>query len=36
MGGEGGEGGAKGRPWYILLYNFLVTHPNFMKFGDFS
>ena len=23
-------------PWYILLYNFLVTHPNFIKFGDFS
>ena len=23
-------------PWYILLYGFLVTHPNFMKFGDFS
>ena len=22
-------------PWYILFYNFLVTHPNFMKFGDF-
>ena len=21
---------------YIFLYNFLVTHPNFMKFGDFS
>ena len=23
-------------PWYILLYNFSVTHPNVMKFGDFS
>ena len=21
---------------HILLYNFLVTHPNFIKFGDFS
>ena len=21
-------------PWYILLYNFLVTHPNLMEFGD--
>ena len=28
--------GAKGPGWYILLYNFLVTHPNFMKLGDFS
>ena len=23
-------------PWYILHYNFLVTHPNFMKFDGFS
>ena len=23
-------------PWYILLYNVLVTHSNFMKLGDFS
>ena len=23
-------------PWYILLNDFLVTHPNFIKFGDFS
>ena len=23
-------------PWYILLYNFLVTHPNFMKVGNFT
>ena len=23
-------------PGYILLYNFLVTHPNFMKFDGFS
>ena len=23
-------------PCYILLYNFLVTYPNFMKFGDLS
>ena len=22
--------------WHILLYDFLVTHPNFIKFGDFS
>ena len=22
--------------WYIFLYNFLVTHPNFIKFGDYS
>ena len=22
-------------PWYMLLYNFLVTHPNFMKFRYF-
>ena len=28
--------GAKQPPRYILLYNFLVTHPNSMKFGDFS
>ena len=23
-------------PWYNLLYNFLVTHLDFMKFGDLS
>ena len=23
-------------PRYILFYNFLVTNPSFMKFGDFS
>ena len=23
-----------GFPWYIFCYNFLVTHPNFIKFGD--
>ena len=23
-------------PWYILLYNILVSHPNFMNFADFS
>ena len=28
--------GGKTAPWYILFYNFLVTYPNFMKFGDFS
>ena len=22
--------------WYILFYKFLVTHPNFINFGDFS
>ena len=22
--------------WYIFLYNVFVTHPNFMKLGDFS
>ena len=30
-GGGGGEGG-KTTFLYILLYNFLVTHLNFMKF----
>ena len=25
-----------GHTWYILLKYFLVTHPNFKKFGDFS
>ena len=28
--------GEKDLPWYILLYNFLMIHPNFMRFGDFS
>ena len=29
-------GGCPKRPhWYVLLYNFLITHPNFMKFGEF-
>ena len=23
-------------PWYVLLYNVLVTYSNFIKFGDFS
>ena len=23
-------------PRYILFYKFLVTYPDFMKFGDFS
>ena len=23
-------------PQYILFFNFLVTNPSFMKFGDFS
>ena len=27
---------AKRPPWYILLYDVLVTYPNFMNFGDFS
>ena len=27
---------SKQPPWYILLYNFLVIHPHFMKFDDFS
>ena len=22
--------------WYLLLYNFLLTHPSFIKFCDFS
>ena len=22
--------------WHILVYNFSVTHPKLMKFGDFS
>lgn len=22
--------------WYILVYNFIVTHPTFMEVGDFS
>ena len=26
----------KTSPWYILLYNFLLTDPSFIKFGDFS
>ena len=26
----------KTSPWYILLYNFLLTHPSFIKFCDFS
>ena len=30
-----GEGGAKRPSQYILLYNFMATHPNFTKFGDF-
>ena len=34
MVGGRGEGG-KTPPWYILLYNFLLTHPGFIKFGDF-
>ena len=25
----------EGAVWYILLYNFLITHLSFMKFGDF-
>ena len=29
-----GMRGRNGSPWYILLYDFWVTHPNFMKFGD--
>ena len=33
---ETGGGAKQPPPWHILLYNFLVTHPNFMKFGDFS
>lgn len=28
--------GGKRLPWYILLYNLLVTYANFMKFGDVS
>ena len=32
-----GVGGVKIRtPWYILLYNILVTDLNIMEFGDFS
>ena len=23
-------------PWYILLYNFLIIHPNLMKLGELS
>ena len=35
-GGVGEDGGQNGSPpRYILLYNVLVTRPNFMKFGDF-
>ena len=22
--------------WYILVYNFIVTHPTFMEVGEFS
>ena len=34
LGGGGGAGGEGGKTTflYILLYNFLVTHLNFMKF----
>ena len=28
--------GGEMAPRYILFYKFLVTHPDFMKFGDFS
>ena len=28
--------GAKRPSRYVLYHNFLVAHPNFMKFGDFS
>ena len=31
-----GRGGETVSPWYILLYNFLVTHPNVIKFSGFS
>ena len=30
------RGGETPPPWYILFLNFLVTHPNFMKLGNFS
>ena len=31
------EGGVRnGSRWYILLYNVLVPHPNFINFGNFS
>ena len=28
--------GINDHSWYTLLYNFLVTHANFIKYGDFS
>ena len=34
--GRMGGGGGETSPWYILLDNFLLTHPSFVKFGDFS
>ena len=34
--GKRGKEGSKRPSWYILLYKFLVTHPNFMKFGNIS
>ena len=33
---EGGRGSKTAPPSYILFCNSLVTHSNFMKFGDIS
>ena len=33
-GGGRCEGEKRPHLWNILFFNFLVTHPNFMKFGD--